>query len=212
MSRLHIVDGEADTHEVAAYERSRRELLRRGLGLGGTAVAAASVPLLLGVRTAFAQSGSDNDIVTSAIRLENVAMLAYQAAIDSGLVTPGVTRTLIKIRDQESQHRDALIAAFSELGGRPPALSDDPGQIDVVLPGIGDLKSQRDVANFAIALEEMAVAAYYDAHSKLRTAALLQAGASIMANEGQHLTVLRTLVNQNPVPRAFEVGNAQARP
>jgi rubrerythrin len=61
---------------------------------------------------------------------------------------------------------------------------------------------------FAIALEESAVAAYYDAHQKLKDPKLLQAGASIMANEGQHLVVLRSVAKKNPVPNAFETGKA----
>ena len=52
----------------------------------------------------------------------------------------------------------------------------------------------------------MAVAAYYDAHGKLKDPKLLATGAQIMANEGQHLAVLRPLVNQPPVPDAFETG------
>ena len=78
--------------------------------------------------------------------------------------------------------------------------------IDGVVKGIGDLRSQADVANFAIELELAAVAAYYDAHAKLVDAKLLQTGAAIMANEAQHLVVLRQAAKQDPVPHAFETG------
>ncbi len=59
---------------------------------------------------------------------------------------------------------------------------------------------------FAVELETAAVGAYYDAHQRLEDAKLLQAGASIMANEGQHLVVLRQLLGRSPVPNAFETG------
>ena len=52
-----------------------------------------------------------------------------------------------------------------------------------------------------------AVAAYYDAHRKLIAAGLLQTAASIMANEGQHLVVLRQAAGQAPVPNALETGD-----
>ncbi len=54
----------------------------------------------------------------------------------------------------------------------------------------------------------MAVAAYYEAHQKLQDAKLRQTGSSIMYNEGQHLVILRQALNQNPVPNAFETGEA----
>ncbi len=80
--------------------------------------------------------------------------------------------------------------------------------IDTVVKGIGDLRSQADVARFAIELETAAVAAYYDAHATLIDAQLLQTAASIMANEAQHLVVLRQAIDEPPVPYAFETGKA----
>ncbi len=200
-----IVDGPADTAQIAAFERDRRELIRRGIGIGAGVVAASSIPLLLSVRNAFAQGGADGEILMSAIKLEQIAVLAYGAAIDSKLLTPGFAKIARRFRDHEQAHADVLITALKDLGGTPPP-EPEIKDIDGVVKGIGDLKSQADVANFAIELELAAVAAYYDAHSKLIDAKLLQTGASIMANEAQHLVVLRQAVKQDPVPNAFETG------
>ena len=63
--RIPIVDGAADTGQIAAFERDRRELIRGGLRLGGAAIAASSIPLLLSVRNAFAASGGDADILAN---------------------------------------------------------------------------------------------------------------------------------------------------
>jgi hypothetical protein len=52
----------------------------------------------------------------------------------------------------------------------------------------------------------MAVAAYYEAHRKLRDTKVLQTAAQIMAAEGQHLVVLRQALRRNPAPHAFETG------
>jgi rubrerythrin len=202
---ITVTDGQADTAQIAAFERDRRELIRRGLGIGVGVVAASSIPLLLSVRNAFAAGGTDGDILVSAIKLEQVAVLAYGAAIDSKLLTPGFAKVARRFRDHEQAHADVLITALKDLGGTPPPAA-QVKDIDGVVKGIGDLKSQADVANFAIELEMAAVAAYYDAHSKLIDAKLLQTGASIMANEAQHLVVLRQAVKQDPVPNAFETG------
>jgi rubrerythrin len=203
--RILIADGEAGSAQIAEFERDRRELIRRGLGLGGAVIAASSIPLLLSVRNAFAADSADDDILRSAIKLEQVAVLAYGTAIDSGLLSKGFTKVAQRFRAHEQEHADALSTALTDLGGTlaPKATAAD---IDGVVKGLGDVKSQGDIANFAIELEMAAVAAYYDAHRKLVDAKLLQTGASIMANEAQHLVVLRQAVKQDAVPNAFETG------
>jgi rubrerythrin len=203
--RILISDGPADTAQIAEFERDRRELIRRGLGLGGAIVAASSIPLLLSVRNAFAAAGGDAEILGGAIHLEQVAVLAYGAALDSKLLTTGFAKVAARFRDHEQEHADALTTALKDLGGTPPPQA-TAKDIDAVVKGLGDVTSQADVANFAIELEMAAVAAYYDAHRRLIDAKLLQTGASIMANEAQHLVVLRQAVKQDPVPNAFETG------
>jgi hypothetical protein len=55
----------------------------------------------------------------------------------------------------------------------------------------------------------MALAAYYEAHAKLKDPGLLSAAASIMANEAQHLVVLRQALKKNPSPSALVTGRSQ---
>jgi rubrerythrin len=203
--RVPIADGAADTAQVADFERDRRALLRRGLGLGGAVIAASSIPLLLSVRNAFADTDGDANILVSAIHLEQVAVLAYDAAIASKLLTPAFTTVARRLRSHEQEHEAVLTKALTDLGGTPPPAA-KPADIDAVVKGLGNVKSQRDVAIFAIELEMAAVAAYYDAQSKLIDAKLLQSGVSIMANEAQHLVVLRQAVKRDPAPNAFETG------
>jgi rubrerythrin len=203
--RVLIADGDADTAQIAAFERDRRELIRRGLGLGGAMIAASSIPLLLSVRNAFAASSGDADILVKAITLERVAVLAYGVALDGKLLSPSFASVVRRFRGHEQAHADALVTALTDLGASPPP-KPTVKDIDGVVKGIGDVRSQGDVARLAIELEMAAVAAYYDAHSKLVDAKLLQTGASIMADEAQHLVVLRQAVKRDPVPHAFETG------
>jgi Ferritin-like domain len=203
---VEIVDGDADTAQIAEFERDRRELLRRGIAAGGAVVAASSVPLLLSVRNAFAAQSGDLAILEQAITLERVAVLAYDTLIDGGLLHPPVMRVAKLFRSHEQQHVDALVAAMTALRGTVPAKPTGVKDIDAVVKGIGNVKSQADVINFAIELENAAVAAYLDAHRKLQDAKLLQTAATIMAAEGQHLVVLRQAADTPPVPNAFETG------
>jgi len=201
--RLIIEDGDADTQAIAAYEATRRDAVRRGLVAGGAAIGAALVPALLSVREAFAAAQTDAAILASAIRLENTAVAAYAAAVKSGVLTPQFRRTAELFGRQEAEHAAALTAALKGLGGTPPTGTDAK-----LLAPLGRARSQKQVAEFAIQLETMAVAAYYDASKMLQQARLLQTSAQIMANEGQHLVVLRQALAKDPVPSAFENGKA----
>jgi rubrerythrin len=206
-ARIAIIDGDADSSPIGAFERDRRDLLRRGFALGGAAVAASSVPLLLSVRNAFAQASSgDAEILQTAINLEQVAVIAYDTALAGGLLSPAVTRIVRHLRAHEQAHADALTTALTDLGGAVPAAPKGLADVDKVVKGLGAVRTQGDVVNFAIKLEMAAIAAYHEAQSKLVETRLLQIGASIMASEGQHLVVLRRLVHKDPIPNAFETG------
>lgn len=207
--RLTVRDGEVDTAVVAEYESSRRDLVRRGMAAGGAVVAAASIPGLLRVRSAFAaQAEGDAAILASAVGLEQISVFAYQASIDSRLLDAPTTRTAARFRDQEQEHAEGLSAALRALGGSVPAEPTRIQDVDRQVTGLGDVRNQRDVMMFAIELETAAVAAYYDAHQKLQDPKLLRTAASIMANEGQHLVALRSSIGLAPVPNAFETGKA----
>ncbi len=206
MERIVIADGDAGSAEIASFERDRRALLRRGFTLGGAAIAASSIPLLWSVRNAFAEAKGDGAVLESAITLERIAVIAYGAVIDGGLLSPRMLAIARRFRSHEQQHANMLITALTDLGGVPPDPPKGVADVDTVAKGLGDVRSQADVVTFAIELETATVAAYYDAHAKLIEARLLQTGASIMANEGQHLVVLRKAARKDPVPNAFETG------
>ena len=198
---LVIRDGEADSAEVALYERTRRDAVRTGLAAGGAVLAASAIPALLRARYALAAARGDAQIVRGALVLEQTAVVAYGAALDGGALRGELAATVGRIRRQEREHARALGAALARLGGTAPA---PPRREEV--RGLAGLRTRRDVLSFAIELENMAVAAYYEAHQRLREPGLLRTGAQIMANEGQHLVVLRQALGRDPVPRAFETG------
>jgi hypothetical protein len=208
-AELRILDGDVDTAVIAEYEVTRRDTLRRGLAAGGAAVlAATSIPLLLGVRNAFAQAEGDAEILKSAIGIEQIAVFAYDRAASSGLLNRATTAIARQFGAHEQEHADGLTSALEARGGSAPTKPRTLADLDAVQRGLGDARSQAAVANFAIELEMAAIAAYYDAQTKFKDAKLLQTGASIMANEGQHLTVLRQAVSKPAVPSAFETGKA----
>ena len=204
--RVPIVDGDAATADVVEFERDRRELLRRGFGLGGAAVAASTIPLLWSVRTALADSGTDVPLVQNAITLELSTVIAYDTLIDGTTLSPALRTVLRGFRAHEQAHADALTTALTDLGGAPPPPPQGAAAVDRFAEGLPAVRSQADVLSFLIELETAAVAAYFDATGKLGEARLLQTSATIMANEGQHLAILRRRAGRAAVPDAFETG------
>lgn len=206
--RIPFADDAADTAAVAAFERDRRDLLRRGLALGGAALAASTIPLLLSARDAFAQATGDGAILQQAIKLEQVGVIAYATATGGRLLSPSAQRTLRRFGDHEQQHADTLTTALTDLGGAPLAPAKGIADVDKVVEGLAGAKNEAELVAVLIALELATVAAYHDAHANLNEARLLQTFATIMANEGQHLVVLRTIAGVEPVPNAFETGTS----
>lgn len=200
-------DSDLETASTAPFPTTRRELLRRGLATGGAVVAAAAVDVLLGARDAFAQASSDAGIVRAAIGLEQIAVLAYATALASGKLDAPTTKVVSLFRAQEQQHEDALTAALKGLGGTPPPKPTGTTAAGV-LKGLSAARDQKAILTFAIELEMVAVGAYYAAHTKLQDAELLRTATQVMANEGQHLAVLRGANGLPPVPNAFETGKA----
>lgn len=186
---------------AGAVGRTRREALGRGLVLGGAAFGAGALPALARATTAFAAADDDAKILATAIGLEQTAVLTYATAASSGLLGPRLALVARRFRDQEQAHADALTAALRQLGGSPPA-PPRPSEVK----GLDRLRTREQVLLFAVNLELAAVAAYYEAHQRLADPALLHTGAQIMANEGQHLVVLRQALGRDPLPSAFVTG------
>lgn len=182
--------------------RSRRELVSRGIAVGGAGLAAGAIPFLLGIRGAFAKARGDAAVLEAAIELEQRAVLAYTTLAERGKLGP-VARLFA---EHEQEHADALRRSLRERGGSPPPrperAADVPGLVEAAA---GDAL---EVTTFAIELETMAVAAYFDAQAELRSPQLLTTAASIMANQAQHLVVLRQALGRNPLPRAFVTGRS----
>ena len=184
----------------------RRDLLGRGLGVGGAVVAASAIPLLLAVRDAFAQSETDGTLLEKAITLERVTVLAYDRIIERDLLSARVARAARELRAHEQEHARVLETALTDLGGTPPPAPEGPAAVGDVVKGLDDITDEAGALAFLIELERAGVAAYHDAQSKLVEARLLQTAASIMGAEGQHLVVLRQAAGRSPVPEALETG------
>lgn len=192
-------------------QASRRQLLKVGI-FGAIGVAGvAAVP------SVFAANKNDvlNDIkvLNNALFYEHQAIWAYGFAagkLTKDKVGQAVLAIALANQADHKQHRDTLAAVVKQLGGVPVGPKKE--YLETVKPylanGDGGLDSDVNIAKLALALEVDAAIAYGVEVAKLKTPALVTAGASIGSTEASHATVIRyafkTLGVDIPViPAAF---------
>jgi rubrerythrin len=188
--------------------RSRRDFFR----LAGLGAAGGSVVLLVACgddddedeTTARAPQPAvaDVEILNAALDLENTAIAAYTAG--AALLKGEVLAVGKQFLGHEQEHAAGLSQAITDLGGTPNKAK----STEAYASGFPKLKSQTDVLEFAVDLENMAVSAYVDAIPKLSSSELRQTGAAIVSNEAEHISVLLGALGKPQVPDAIVTGSA----
>lgn len=139
---------------------------------------------------------ADVEILNSALDLELMTVAAYKLA--AGRLKGDALQIGKLLLEQEQEHVDGLAAAIADAGGTPnraKATYDFP-----------QLLTQRDALRFALDLENTAIAAYIDALPKLGKGDLRATASAIVANEAEHVSVVRDALGLEPVPGAFVYG------
>lgn len=180
--------------------RSRRAFLRTaGVGLAGgssllvTACGASTPKKLVAGSDPVAVRDADISILNGVLDLEHRAIAAYTAGIPllSGRARAAATRFL----GQELSHAMKLQGTIKGAGGKanPPRASYD----------LGSPQGEAQVLELLNATESLLVKGYLGAIPRLVPGWLRGAAAEILANEGQHISVLRGFQGRTPVPSAF---------
>lgn len=191
--------------------RSRRALLTcvTAAGLAGTL----GIPLL--EKRAIAASGDDkkNDaaILNNALFYEHQAIWAYSFAagkLTNTDVGKAVLALALRNQNDHKQHRDLLAAAVRSLGATPVQAESRYDLSSYINKKEGNIDSDVNIAKLALALETDAAIAYTLEAAKLKTPALITAGASIGTAEAAHAAAIRATfkflgVNIEIVPTAF---------
>ena len=202
---------------------TRREALRTAaLGAG----ALAGVGLLRPV-AALAQTSSDDDLrdfLAPAIALEQVAVFAYDSALDAPGITDAQTRIFTRFRDQEQAHANAWRQALDNLGfdlPGAPETTDDTGAFDVdgisndqhdalekLLAGIDDLKKVDDFIDYLVELEGTEISYYASNAPAVDSEDVANVSAQVAANQAQHLVVLDSELKQKPAEILDSIASA----
>ena len=193
-----------DLDETLKDPRSRRAFLHTA-GAGGLAastglfVAACggSSPLSKSREAAESETlvirASDVEVLNTVLDLEHMAIAAYTAGIP--LLSGRARAAAVRFLGQELSHATKLAGAVRGAGGKP-----SPPQASYDL---GNPRGPAQVLALLDQLEGSLVDVYLDSIPKLSPGWLRADVASILANEGQHIAMLRAARGLPPAPSAF---------
>ena len=156
-----------------------------------------------GTATAVPERGADAELLNGILSRQTAAVDAYDRTLSH---LGGRNLALARVfRAQEQEHIDAIVKALRGLGGRaePEAEAIEAKK----------LKTEADYLGFLYELESATIDAELSAISKLTASWPRSLLASIVANQAQHLTLLRGMMGAKPIdtiPGAFENGTAAA--
>jgi len=173
---------------------TRSAFLVRGAVAAGAVYGAGAVSPF--VSRALAQGG-DVDILNFALTLEYLEAAFYTQAVKkvSGM-SSGVKTLATELRDNETEHVDALKAAIESAGGKA-----------VKAPGVDFGKafsSEKSFLKLAQTLEDTGVSAYNGAAPGIESTDILAAAGSIVQIEARHAALIRLERGENPAPDAFD--------
>jgi hypothetical protein len=153
--------------------------------------------------TAISEKDADVEILNDVLTRQTAAVEAYDRTLSH---LGGRNLALARLfRAQEQEHIDAVVKALRGLAGDAEPEAEE---IDA-----NDRKTEDDHLRFLYELESATIDAELSAISKLSASWPRALLASIVADQAQHLTLLRRMLGAKPieaVPGAFENGTAAA--
>ena len=189
---------------ISEVTNSRRLFLRAS---SSTALSTGAFLLLAGrpALAAASKEASANDvgILNTALGLEHEGINAYTLGAKSGLLEKAVLTTAVKFQDDHKVHRDLLIKAIQQLGGKP--VEEKTLEAYAKALNAAQLKTQEDVLKLAASLELGATNAYLGVIPAFKDHAYAKVSARLAADEVAHWAVLNQVLGQ-PLPKAMLFG------
>jgi hypothetical protein len=194
-----IIDGPISPHIGVFAARRRRGLvagllvalamLGAGCGGGGTTT------------TVAVDKAADAETLNNVLARELAAVRAYERTLP--LLRGPALASAREFRAQEQEHTNAIVKALRGLGEKA-----EPEEEEIESEG---LKTQADALEFLYEVESVSVAYGLRAISHLTMPWPRALLGSIVANQAQHLVVLRRMLGADAaesIPEAFEDGTS----
>lgn len=171
---------------------------RRGFVTGGAGVllSAGAVGVLGGLSTkAMATTvvtSADVDILNVALALEHEAIDAYQIGAESGLLQQAALGVAVAFQSHHKAHRDALIAAIRQMGGRPEDAKSRAEYATAL--NVAAIRNQTDILRLAQRLERGAANAYLSVIPAFANRDLAQVAGKLASDETAHWALLSNVL------------------
>jgi hypothetical protein len=183
-----------DRDGAIAETRARVETISRGRLLGMTLAGAGTIALARATRAGAAGlSASDVDILNYALVLEYLQASFYTEAERSGALTGKTAQAARVVGATERAHVKAFLDLLKSQAVKRPTFDFQ-----------GTTEQQRPFLKTAVALEDLAVAAYKGQAPKLKSNAVLAAAVGIHSVEARHAAWMRALFGVTPAVNAFD--------
>jgi hypothetical protein len=182
-----------------------------GAATTGAAATTAATAAAASPTTVAAGAGGDVTILRTASSIEELAVAAYQTAIDSGLVKTAAIADAAKLfQSQHKEHSASFQAATKAAGGMPFTMP-NPAVLAAIKPMVDALKDEKGVVALAFELETAAAQSYQSYVGTFTDPKLNPAIMAVGGVEARHAAVLAQVLNSlgdmsaMPVPAAFQV-------
>jgi hypothetical protein len=177
-------------------------LLVAGCGGGdGSSTGTAAASVTDATAAPSPEQAIDAEALNHVLGRQEAAIAAYGQVI--GKLPPRLARLAAYFRAQEQEHVDAVLKAMRGLKSNA-----EPSEETIEA---GELKGDRERLEFLYEVESATIDEELSAISKLQASWPRSLLASVVANQGEHLTLLRQELGAGPlasVPEAFENGTA----
>jgi len=172
----------------------RNVLLAAGAGLAGALLAGCGgESIKQQVHNSQPALTNDVDLLNNLLHLEHLAIAAYTAGIPL-LDQPTAKAGQLFLNDEIS-HSGDIAGLVREAGGKP--IKPDASY------ALGHPRNSDEVLMLLHAVENAQIAGYLYAIQRLEPGVVKQQVASILANDAQHVAVVRAALGRTAIPSAF---------
>jgi hypothetical protein len=154
----------------------------------------------------------DVTILRTASSIEELAVAAYQTAIDSGLVKTAAIGDAAKAFQAQHKEHSALFQSLTTKAGGQAFTMANPAILAAIQPQIAALKDEMGVVALALELEMVAAQTYQANVGNFTDMTLNAAIMSVGGVEARHAAILAGVLGQAPVTKAFQVTDSATKP
>ena len=211
--------------DVVLGDFNRRNFLKiGGLTVLGGAILAVTGPELVaaaatkttkkkaGVTKAPVKTTVDVSILRTASSIEELAVAAYQIAIDSGLVKTAAIGDAAKYFQSQHKEHSGLFQSLTKKAGGTAFATANPALLKALDPQIKALKDEMGIVAFALSLERIAASTYQSNVGMFTDTTLNKTIMTVGGVEARHAAALAAVLGQPSVPKAFQTTTGAVAP